>query len=609
MNKVTVPKRVCGYGRVSTKHEEQESSLVTQHEMFTKWIEAHSEEGYQLVNEVYEQKTGTLVTKRPKFQQMIEDAKQGRYDTLLFKDSKRFSRNTEDFLSLVEDLKNNNVNIIFITEGLDTSKENDRTKLSLLGMMAESYSNDLHNNLQRSLRIRYESPNGRLAGNVFGYKRIKGDTSKAEIVPEQADIIRELFNRYAEGEGIASITKDFIERDIRTYQGTKMSMFGVRRFIRNPIYKGVLVMNKRIKTSVRSKRILNDEENWIVRQRPDLKIVEPELWNKCNQRMDMNKQKMDEITDNKIGYKPNILTDKLFSKVVVCGECGRNYNRKESHHRDKDKRYIYLMCGYKKYNKNNQANCTVCTNENVISLDNLKELVRRVIVEILNNSDGLEDLVSKKVASIIKEKKKSSVDKLTDKELTEAMEKLRRYAELYKDGFISSEEYKAMKNTVKNLERAQCANKISSINEKEINKLVKGFLDNLESVIDAGLADDNGVDVKAFNKLFDRIVINNDSIDIIFRAFGEKLGQIDISKVALNSKSRFRVFSPVVDNKKAKCQTPGQIRKREKRREKASRCSDRSVRFMQLDSDVFDGRLTNQVIVGRQKMSINVHIV
>lgn len=218
-------KRVCGYGRVSTKHEEQETSLITQREMFNRWIDSRKEEGYQLVGEVYEQRSGTLVSKRPKFMQMIEDAKQGKYDTLLFKDSKRFSRNAEDFLSLIEDLKQHNINVVFITENLDSSKEKDRTMLSILGMMAENYSNALHNNLQNSLRIRYESELGRVPGDVFGYKRDSKDTSKAYIVPEQAELLRELFTRYADGEGISSIAQDWINRDIRTYRGGRMSMF------------------------------------------------------------------------------------------------------------------------------------------------------------------------------------------------------------------------------------------------------------------------------------------------------------------------------------------------------------------------------------------------
>ncbi|MEE3469043.1 MAG: recombinase family protein [Butyrivibrio hungatei] len=138
-------RRVCAYGRVSTNHEEQESSILTQGEMFKKWEETHKDEGYKLVNEVYEQKSG----KRPKFMQMISDAKQGHYDTLLFKDIHSISRNYEALIGLIKELKEHNVNIIFIAEGLDSSEEKNITMLSFLGIMAENYSNALHKELSK----------------------------------------------------------------------------------------------------------------------------------------------------------------------------------------------------------------------------------------------------------------------------------------------------------------------------------------------------------------------------------------------------------------------------------------------------------------------------
>lgn len=599
-------KKVCGYGRVSTKHEEQETSLVTQREMFNRWIESHKEEGYQLVGEVYEQRSGTLVTKRPKFMQMIEDAKQGKYDTLLFKDSKRFSRNAEDFLSLIEDLKQHNINVVFITENLDSSKEKDRTMLSILGMMAENYSNALHNNLQNSLRIRYESELGRVPGDVFGYKRDSKDTSKAYIVEDQAELIRELFTRYADGEGISRIAQDWISRDIRTYRGGKMSMFALRRFIRNPIYKGELIMNKHITPSVRSKRKLNTDENTIYkRYRPDLIIVEPELWQKCNDIMDRNMKKMNDVTNGKIGYKPNILTDKLFSKVIVCGECGRNYNRKESHHRNKDKRYIYLMCGYKKYNKNNQANLEPCNNEVVIRLEYMVDIVSKVIVAILKSSDSLREQVRKKIISNIKEKEKNNIDNETAKKLKEAKKRLERMIILFKDGEVKESEYREAKNKVRELESSLSIVSAKNIlTEDKINELVDKFIDNLEEIIKQNIVDEGGVDVCHFNKLFKRIEVYKDKIVIIFRALGEHTEPVEIDGLRLED---LKVFVPEINNNISKCQAADKKKKR--RHSKAKWTSDRTSRFIQVGNEVIDGKLTNQVIVGVSKMNIEVYII
>lgn len=598
-------KRVCGYGRVSTNHEEQETSLVTQREMFNRWINSRKDDGYVLVNVVYEQRSGTSIYKRPVFMQMIEDAIQGKYDTLLFKDSKRFSRNCEDFLRVVEELKQHDVNIIFITEGLDTSKEKDRTMLSILGMMAENYSNALHNNLQTSLRIRFESELGRVPGDVFGYKRDKKDTSKAMIVQEQAELLRELFTRYADGEGISSIAQDWIRRDIRTYRGGKMSMFALRRYIRNELYKGLLIMNRYSTPDVRHKRVLNDKSLWIIRERPDLMIIEPDLWQKCNDIMNKNMQKMKDVTGGRIGYKPNILTDKVFSKVIVCGECGRNFNRKESHHRDETRRYIYLMCGYKKYNKNNQANSEPCSNEVVIRLEYMIEIVSKVIVAILMSSDGLKEQVREKIISSIKEKEKSNIDNNIEEELKKAKAKFKRIGMLFKDDLATEDEYLKAKNKVKELESSIKAVYAKSIlTEKKIDELMEKFIGNLEEIIKQNIVDEGGVDVKQFNKLFKRIEVYKDKIIIIFRALGEHTEPVEIESLKLGD---LKVFVPEVNNNITKCEYLG--RKKERRHSKAKFTSDRTSQFVQVGSDVIDGKLTNQVIVRTHRMNIQVFMV
>lgn len=58
------PIRVCSYGRVSTKSDEQESSLVNQHTIFNNYCDRQLENGWVLAEEVFDQKTGTLMANR-----------------------------------------------------------------------------------------------------------------------------------------------------------------------------------------------------------------------------------------------------------------------------------------------------------------------------------------------------------------------------------------------------------------------------------------------------------------------------------------------------------------------------------------------------------------
>ena len=547
--------RVCAYGRVSTKRDEQESSLLTQHTIFSSYCEAHRNKGYVLVEEIYEQKTGTLRSKRAKFMQMIDDAKNGLYDILLFKDSKRFSRNTEDFLGLVEELKRLHVYVIFISEGFNSKDEKDRTMLTLLGMMAESYSNALHISTSAALRVRMESELGRVPGNIFGYRRVKGNSSKSEIIEEEADLLRELFTRYAEGEGITSICKDWQGRGIKTYRGGNIAPFCLRRFIRNPLYKGVLIMGKFTKPDVRAKRIKNPDEDLIIRQRDDLIIIDPELWDRCNAIMDANKKLQESYGCFEV--KTDTLKEKLFCKKIICGECGRNYNRKDGHKKSDGRRYIYLMCGYKKYSKAGQVNREPCHNEKVIRLDTLTEVISMYLRGLIESQDGLKSMVRDKIISFISEMNAKGVDKKTKEELKNAQERLKRIIVLYKDGSIAEAEYREAKAEVKRLENEIKANRILNITEEEIDKMADKFISNLKDIMQSEIKDDSNLDVKAFNSLFRRIVIYNDHIDIIFNMFDDRhlgrMGNIDIKDCLAEGYRELRIVAPCIDLETLDC--------------------------------------------------------
>jgi DNA invertase Pin-like site-specific DNA recombinase len=627
-------KRVCAYGRVSTKYEEQESSLLTQHEVFKSYCERHKSDGYVLVNEVYEQRTGTLITKRKLFQQIVEDARAGMYDILLFKSSTRFSRNRSDFIDLIEELKREKIYIIFISENVNTETAN-RDTLTLLGMMAESYSNSLHDSVSKAIEVKQNSELGRVPGNVFGYKRVKGNSSLAEIVPEQAELLRELFNRYAEGEGIASICKDWQERGIRTYNGGTMSMFALRRYIRNPLYKGVLEMGKFTKTDVRAKRVRTPDEDLIVRHRPDLIIIEPELWDYCNEIMDGNKRTLTE--QGSFVKKTDTVKDKLFAKVIKCGECGRNYNRKESNHKT-GKRYTYLMCGYKKYNKLNQANQEVCHNEKVLRLDTLTEVVSLFIKDLIMNQDNLEELVTAKINSFIEELKEKGVDKQAEEQLKEAKAKLKRFVELYKDGLISEGEYREQRAEVKRLEEEVKINNIPELEGVDIRCIVKEFISDMDNILENELDDNSGsLDLREFNKLFESITVYQDHVDIIFKVFKDRrlrrFGEIDIKQVIPEEHRDLKFICPVVDNQISNSQLVdklvpysieerqylnsiedrelrNKIRKKLHRKKKTpNQTAERTSQVLGLNSEAVINQHTNQVVDGIRDISINLYVV
>ncbi len=86
MNKL----RVVAYCRVSTNHEEQESSLETQISYYRKLISER--ESWQLVKIYAERASGTQMKKRPEFMKMVKACKQRKIDLILTKSMSRFGK-------------------------------------------------------------------------------------------------------------------------------------------------------------------------------------------------------------------------------------------------------------------------------------------------------------------------------------------------------------------------------------------------------------------------------------------------------------------------------------------------------------------------------------
>ena len=112
MNKL----KVAAYCRVSTNHEEQESSLETQISYYEKRIAKRDD--WQLVKIYAERVSGTQLKKRPEFMKMLSACKHGKIDLILAKSISRFGRNTLDTLKTLYELFNLGVKVYFEKENL-----------------------------------------------------------------------------------------------------------------------------------------------------------------------------------------------------------------------------------------------------------------------------------------------------------------------------------------------------------------------------------------------------------------------------------------------------------------------------------------------------------
>lgn len=251
--------RVAAYCRISTNHEEQESSLETQISYYGKLIAGH--EDWELVKIYAERASGTQLKKRPEFMQMIKACKQGKIDLILTKSISRFGRNMLDTLRTLYELFNLGVKIYFEKENLNNFDKEMRTMMGIYAGFAQEESKNMSDNIKWGIRGRMRE--GKVCLNCtrfLGYD--KDENGRLVVVESEAVIVRIIFELYLKGFGVRRIKKFLEENGIKTVTGKDVwSTSTIDRILSNEKYVGDVLMQKSFTEDfLTGKRSKNDGE-------------------------------------------------------------------------------------------------------------------------------------------------------------------------------------------------------------------------------------------------------------------------------------------------------------------------------------------------------------
>ena len=235
--------RVAAYCRVSTEEEEQQSSFETQKLYYTEKITSTPE--WEIAG-IYADDgiSGVHTKKRDGFNQMIQDCKKRKIDLILTKSISRFARNTLDSIQYVRMLKALGIAVIFEKENINTSTMNSEMILTVLSAFAQAESESISQNVARGKRMGFRQ--GKFPfpyRQILGYR--KGSDGKPEIIPEEAEVIRMIFNSYLQGASLQTIKKRLEADDVLTARGNKKwSSESVQRILQNEKYCGDVLLQK-----------------------------------------------------------------------------------------------------------------------------------------------------------------------------------------------------------------------------------------------------------------------------------------------------------------------------------------------------------------------------
>ena len=201
-------KKVAAYARVSMQSERMMHSLSAQISYYSKLIQKNPDWEYA---GVYADDfiSGTNTVKRDEFKRMLVDCEEGKIDIILTKSISRFARNTVDLLETVRHLKAKDIEVRFEKENINSMSGDGELMLSILASFAQEESRSISENIRWATKKRFEKgiPNGKF--KIFGYR---WEDDKLVPVPEEAEIVKRIYQNFLDGKSRLETEKEFGKR-------------------------------------------------------------------------------------------------------------------------------------------------------------------------------------------------------------------------------------------------------------------------------------------------------------------------------------------------------------------------------------------------------------
>ena len=249
-------KRVCAYARVSSDKEAMLQSLSNQVSHYNKMISANSE--WQFIGVYADEGISGTKEDRPNFKRMVDDAKAGNIDLIITKSISRFGRNTETVIRTIRQMNGLGVDVYFESQNLHTLSADGEFMLTILASYYQEEARSVSENMK--WRIKRDFEKGILWGarDFYGYKV---ENKNFIVVPEQADVIKRIFNLYIGGLGILAITKRLNQEGIKPLYSEKWSYGSLLQTLKNINYTGDLILQKTYQENhLTKKKIKNNGE-------------------------------------------------------------------------------------------------------------------------------------------------------------------------------------------------------------------------------------------------------------------------------------------------------------------------------------------------------------
>lgn len=300
-------------------------SIENQDKMLTRFAK---ENCYEITERYIDDGESGYSFQRPDFDRLNKDIVSGKVKRLLIKDMSRLGRHNARALLFMEDARDYGCEVIALDDGYSNFQDNDST-IGIKTWHNELYVKEVSKKVKNIIHMKQEDGEW-MTTPPFGYRKVNKKSTQLVIEPDNACVVKRIFQMYADGYGILQIARTLTRENVSTpsrslhefrlANGTDdksrytdvWNNASVRRILKNETYLGTLILHKGECVKIRGKYQKLSKEKWKVFKHHHEAIIDEKLFRICQEKLESRKVR------SKRKRKHN---ENMFHGLLYCADC------------------------------------------------------------------------------------------------------------------------------------------------------------------------------------------------------------------------------------------------------------------------------------------------
>ena len=333
------------YYRLSRDEDQEMNSLQNQRQIL---VDYANQNGHDIVGESFDDNVSGMTFNRKGLGELENAVDEKKIEIVLVKDLSRLGRHRTQTDLFIDHLRQNKVKVISVTEGIDSSNENDDLLIGFKQIFNDFYAKDISRKVKAGIRQKQKS-SGVIESLPIGY--VADRINKRILVdPEAAAIVRDVFDMFLEGYGLTTIAREMNRRGVKSpeyYQRRKLADWkpdfskrylwvqtAVKRILTNEIYIGTMVNHKSVTSKIYKTKSFIDTNEQFRHENFCEAIIDKETWD----------QAQFLLGQRSVIHPRSNNGNKLhrYAGILKCAECGANLTARTRHW--KGSTYVQYSC-------------------------------------------------------------------------------------------------------------------------------------------------------------------------------------------------------------------------------------------------------------------------